>query len=131
MRSVEELDLIEEEGIVGNADRGGWRQVTIISEERWARAASELEADVEPALRRANVMVSGVELADSRGRILALGGCRIELRGETRPCKLMDEQHPGLRDALQNDWGGGAFGVILDSGTVRVGDPVRFLESSA
>ncbi len=52
------------------------------------------------------------------------GGVRILLQGETRPCYRMDEQCPGLAAALAPDWGGGAYGVILNSGDVRVGDAV-------
>ena len=126
MKPVESLQLEANYGITGNADQGGWRQVTIISAERWAKAGAELGSEVDPALRRANVMIEGLDLAESRGKVLALGECRIEIRGETRPCQLMDDQHQGLRDALDEDWGGGAFGVILNSGEIRVGDPVGF-----
>ena len=41
-----------------------------------------------------------------------------------KPCRLMDEQHPGLQDALRSRWGGGAFGTVERGGTIRVGDPV-------
>jgi MOSC domain-containing protein YiiM len=34
----------------------------------------------------------------------------------------MDAQVPGLTDALDPDWSGGAYGVVLDDGDVRVGD---------
>jgi hypothetical protein len=37
----------------------------------------------------------------------------------------MDEQCAGLRSALSPDWGGGAYGVVLDDGLVRVGDPAE------
>ncbi len=127
MKPIDTLTLKEGEGIDGNADQGGWRQVTVISQERWARVDDDLNAHVDPGLRRANVMVSGLNLADSRGSTLQLGECQVELRGETRPCRLMDEQHSGLRAALDADWGGGAFGVVVRSGTVNVGDEARLL----
>jgi MOSC domain-containing protein YiiM len=73
-------------------------------------------------MRRANILLSGVRLADSRHRVLRLGGVRILLHGETRPCERMDEQCDGLRAALSPGWGGGAYGVVLDDGPVRVGD---------
>ena len=130
MKPVEELTLILGDGIEGNADQGGWRQVTIISQERWNAAGESLGADVDPIVRRANVMVSGLNLADSRGKTLQLGDCQIEIRGETRPCQLMDDQHEGLRGALDADWGGGAFGVVLNSGTIGVGDTAAWAEST-
>lgn len=61
----------------------------------------------------------------ARGRTLHVGGCRIEIRGETRPRERMNEALPGLRDAMRPDWNGGVFGVVLDDGEIRVGDPVR------
>jgi MOSC domain-containing protein YiiM len=75
-------------------------------------------------MRRANLMVSGLSLANSRRHVLTVGDVRILLHGETRPCYRMDEQCPGLRGALDPHWGGGAYGTILDDGTIRVGDDV-------
>jgi len=75
-------------------------------------------------MRRANVMVSGIRLEGVRGQVLRLGGVRIRVWGETRPCERMDEQCPGLTAALDPHWRGGVYGVVLDDGDVRVGDAV-------
>jgi MOSC domain-containing protein YiiM len=128
MDAAESATLVANRGIVGNADQGRKRQVTLIEKEVWSRLMSELDADVDPSTRRANLMVSGVSLRDARDRILRIGHCRIHLFGETRPCERMDEALSGLRTAMSTEWGGGAFGVVLDDGEIRVGDPVEFLE---
>ena len=128
MDPVEEAQLEAGAGLVGSADRGGRRQVTILEAEAWAAMMAELGADLDPATRRANLLVSGVRLSDSRGRILRVGGARIEIMGETRPCERMDEALPGLRRAMARPWRGGAFGVVLTGGPVRVGDPVLLLD---
>ena len=86
----------------------------------------ELGADLSPSARRANLMVSGVPLAGMRGRVLRIGACRVRIYGETKPCERMDEALPGLQGAMRPDWGGGAFGEILDDGEIRIGDPVSF-----
>ncbi len=125
MQAVESAELKADHGIVGNADVGGRRQVTIISAERWAAAEGDLEASLDPSLRRANLLLSGVDLVDSRDKVLTIGDCSLRLGGETRPCRLMDEQHPGLQDALDAGWGGGAYGVVVDAGTITIGDPVE------
>lgn len=123
MRPVERLDVVEKTGIKGNADWGGKRQVTIIEKERWDAMMRELgDADVDPSARRANVLISGCDLGDSRHHILRLGDVRIEIRGETRPCERMDEAYPGLRKAMAAPWNGGAYGVVLDDGVIRIGD---------
>ncbi len=120
----EELEMVPELGIRDNADQGGRRQVTVIQEEVFRELADTLGPRLDPAMRRANVMVRGVDLHGSRGKILHLGECRILIRGETRPCERMDEALEGLRDALRPDWRGGCFGHVLVGGTVRIGDEV-------
>ena len=123
MDPAEAASLVEGRGIVGNADQGGRRQVTIIERETFDRIGATLP-DARPIMRRANFMVSGVRLAHTGGHTLRVGGVRILLHGETRPCYRMDEQCPGLTAALGPDWGGGAYGVVLNSGDVLVGDAV-------
>lgn len=126
MAVVREADLVEGLGLEGNADRGGVRQVTLLEVEAWERAMEELGADVDPAARRANLLVRGIDLRDSADRVLEIAGCRIRIRGETRPCARMDEAAAGLRNALEPDWRGGAYGMVLEGGRVAVGDPVRW-----
>lgn len=114
-------------GLVDNVDQGGTRQVTIIEREIWDRLPL-VGINVDPSARRANLMVSGIGLAESRGRVLRIGECRIHIRGETRPCNRMEEAHVGLRDALSPGWNGGAYGVIMDDGEIAVGDRVEWVE---
>ncbi len=118
--------LVAGKGLVGNANQGGKRQVTIISAERWAELMQQLGAQVDPAARRANLMVRGLNLFESRNRILQIGPCRLRILGETRPCERMDEAWPGLREMMKKDWGGGAFAEVLDDGEIAVGDSVSW-----
>jgi MOSC domain-containing protein YiiM len=115
--------LLASKGIVGNANQGGKRQVTIIEREVFHLVRTTFPA-AEPIMRRANFMVSGIPLRHSAGHTLTVGGVRILLQGETRPCYRMDEQCPGLTAALEAEWRGGAYGIVLDSGEVSVGDAV-------
>lgn len=117
-------------GIGENADQGGKRQVTVVSKESFAEVSEELGVEIDPAWRRANFMVTGVDLRESRGRVLDFGGVRVRLVGETRPCEQMDDAYQGLRAALSPGWRGGAYGEVLDDGVVDVGCPVRFVEET-
>src|SRR4051812_2652970 len=73
-RGPVDMALLEaDRGLRGNANRGGRRQVTIISRERWSELMQALGATLPPSARRANLMVSGIELQQSRGRILRIG----------------------------------------------------------
>lgn len=124
MDAADSAELVAGRGIRGNADQGRRRQVTVISREAWDSLVEELGDAVAPSARRANLMVSGVSLAETRGSVLRVGDCRLEIAGETRPCYRMDEALDGLQDAMRKDWRGGVFCVVLDDGTIRVGDPV-------
>ena len=126
MDAAQEGELIADRGLKGSADQGGKRQVTLLDTDRWARVEQDLGQSVDPSLRRANLMVSGISLENTRGRILRVGNARLRINGETKPCNLMDEQLPGLREALVPDWGGGAYAEILEGGPIRVGDAVAW-----
>jgi MOSC domain-containing protein YiiM len=131
MDQVTTSRLVAGRGLAGNADQGRRRQVTLIERESWDRLMRELESSISPATRRANLMVSGIQLAETRDRILRVGGCRLRIGGETRPCERMDEALPGLRAAMRVDWAGGVFAEVLDDGEIRVGDEVTWEQLSS
>ncbi|MDP2322062.1 MAG: sulfurase [Acidobacteriota bacterium] len=116
--------VVAGKGIVGNANQGGKRQVTIVSSKNWEDVTAPLGATPDPRLRRANLLVSDVDFVDSRGKILKIGNVRIRIYGETRPCEQMEAAVPGLQEAMSVPWGGGAFGEVLDDGEIAVGDAV-------
>ena len=123
--------LVAGRGLVGNADQGRRRQVTLMELERWEALMQEMESSISPSARRANLLVSGVRLAHTRDRVLRVGSCRLRIAGETRPCEQMDEALPGLRRAMQVDWGGGVFAEVLDDGEIVIGDQVSWVEPPA
>lgn len=128
MDAVAGAELVAGRGILGNANQAGRRQVTIIAAEAWEAMLAELGASLAPSARRANVLVRGIPLARTRGMFLDIGPCRLEIRGETRPCERMDEALPGLRAAMGSEWRGGVFAEVLRGGRIRVGDAVTLLD---
>jgi len=119
------IELVPDRGVEGSADRGGRRQVTILEREVWESMMRELGSDAGPETRRANVLVSGIDLRASRGRVLRLGATRVRVAGEVKPCERMEEAVRGLRALMFPDWRGGAFAEIIDGGAVAVGDTGR------
>lgn len=122
MDPVEEAEAVAGRGLAGNANQRGRRQVTIIDEQAWREATSLVGVDVDPSRRRANVMLRGIALEKTRGRLLRIGSVVIRILGETTPCERMEEAQRGLRAALKPQWRAGVFGEIVEGGVIRVGD---------
>ena len=128
MISLTETDVIAGEGIAGSAKEPGTkRQVTVLSKESWESATESIGKFVNPKERRANFIVSGIDLEETIGKILQIGELKIEVTGETVPCKLMNEVSEGLRDALTPEWRGGITGVVINDCSVKKGDLVKWL----
>jgi len=126
MDSVQEATLITDQGVAGSVDRSRRRQVTLLESEAWAACMMELGIQKDPALRRANILLGGVKLTQTRGRVLVVGDTRLAIGGELTPCERMDEVTPGLQAALRPDWRGGVFAQVVAGGVIRVGDPVEW-----
>lgn len=126
MDATSRATLVPGRGLAGNTNHGGKRQVTLIARERWDELMSEMGMELEPRARRANLLLSGIDLTNSRGRVLRIGACRLLIHGETRPCEQMETALPGLQEAMRERWGGGAFGEVLDGGEIAVGDVVEW-----
>ncbi len=126
MDSVAQATLVEGQGVAGSADRSSRRQVTVLESEAWNACMEELGVDGDPSLRRANILISGIRLANTRGSVLAIGDARVVVGGEVTPCERMEEAIPGLRAAMRPDWRGGIFAQIIVGGVINVGDRVEW-----
>lgn len=129
MLEADECAVLIARGLERENRKPGKREVTLLSAEAWADVCRELSRDLPWRMRRANLLVEGVNLASTIGREIAVGEVRLRIHGETKPCGLMDRQHPGLRAALVPECRGGVYGQVLSAGTIRVGDRITVSNS--
>ncbi len=126
MDALERATLVPGTGLEGSVGRSTRRQVTLIEREVWDRMQEELQAQIPYSARRANMMLSGIHLVDTRGKLLRIGETLIKIGGHTMPCERMDEACDGLRAKLEPHWGGGAFAQVISGGIIQVGDEVAW-----
>ncbi len=125
MQTLDQAEISAETGVaLDSRGKPGKRQVTVISADAWRDACSELGKELPWTTRRANLLVEGIDLPETTGAVLQIGGVRLLVTGEVDPCSRMDEQCPGLTAALQPGWRGGVSCTVLAGGAVAVGDRV-------
>jgi MOSC domain-containing protein YiiM len=104
------------------------RQVTILRSEDWDAVCADLGTKLHWTTRRANLLVGGMDLENSTGKLLKIGRFYLEITGELTPCARMDAERMGLTEALTPNWRGGVTCRLLSEGIVSEGDEVSFYE---
>jgi MOSC domain-containing protein YiiM len=122
--AVTQAEAVPGIGLRGDQKRGRWRQVTLLAAEAWEAATGEIGVEAPPSGRRANIVLRGLDLADTIGRRLRVGPVLIQVHGETDPCEMMERVAPGLQQALTPHRRAGVFGAVVEGGAIRVGDSV-------
>lgn len=122
MHQVDNLQTIANEGIIGDVSYGRTkRQILIVEREILKRF------NVNPGDLRENLIVSGMRLSDIQsGSILRVGDTLLEITSDCKPCDMLNNLHPGMRDEIDGDRG--ILARVLEEGTIRVGDPVFLLQ---
>ena len=128
--AVPEAELQTDSHLLGDHARpkaGGKRQVTLLQHEHLAAVAGYLglDAPLDPARLRRNLVVSGLNLLALKNRQIHIGDeVILDITGECHPCSRMEEElGPGGYNAMRGH--GGLTAHIAQGGLIRVGDAVR------
>ncbi|MEM1032452.1 MAG: MOSC domain-containing protein [Myxococcota bacterium] len=131
MATRDEVDALTDRGLDGDRKsrrRGGKRQVSLIQAEHLPIIAGLTGRDrVHPEEVRRNLVVQGINLLSLRTARFWIGEVLFEGTGHCAPCAQMEAAlGPGGFSAMRGH--GGILARILEGGTVRRGDEVRFVD---
>lgn len=125
---LDSVEAIAGAGLVGDhrtaKKRGSGRQVTLISREFIDQIAHfSGHSEIDPALLRRNLVVSGINLNALRHQQFRIGSVLLEAGAWCHPCSRMEEAlgKGGVAAMLGH---GGLCCKILQGGVIRVGDAV-------
>ena len=136
MEVIEHVRVTPETGIAGDF-RGAMkgkpykRQVTLIERGDWDAAMAEVGHSIGWQERRANLLVDGIDLPQTKGVRLRIGAeVILEITRETDPCERMEALAGGLRAALTPDWRGGACAMVITGGDIAIGDRIEIISQT-
>ncbi|MCP1673672.1 MOSC domain-containing protein YiiM [Natronocella acetinitrilica] len=106
---------------------GSKRQVTLVQQEHIAALQGLLgTAEVDPALLRRNIAVSGINLLALKDKRFRIGDAVLEYTGLCHPCaKMEDTFGSGGYNAMRGH--GGITARIVEGGAIRLGDAVSHM----
>jgi MOSC domain-containing protein YiiM len=126
---VDSVEARAGRGLTGDRFAGGpssKRQVTLIQAEHLAVIAQLLGIQqVDPAVLRRNIVVSGINLLALNGCEFSIGDVVLEGSGPCHPCSRVEESFGvGGYNAVRGH--GGITARVVSGGIVRTHDAVRF-----
>lgn len=125
---VNEISVSPEKGIVGDHYNGKnrKRQVTLIQAEHIEAVAKFLKKDkIDPRLLRRNIVVAGINLLALNDAEFSIGTARLKMTGPCHPCSRMEQNlGEGGYNAMRGH--GGITCEVIEVGTIKVGDWIRF-----
>jgi MOSC domain-containing protein YiiM len=127
---VEQVQAIAQRGLEGDRVAGGGhskRQVTLLQHEHLGVVAALLEREnIDPALLRRNLVVSGINLLALNRARFRIGTAVLLGTGPCHPCSRLETNlGSGGYNSMRGH--GGITAQVLESGIIRVGDAVSLL----
>ena len=125
---LEKVQVTKEEGLVGDHYSGTSRkrQVTLIQKEHLGAVANILQKEIDPALTRRNIVVSGINLLAFKEKQFQIGDAILEMTGLCHPCSRMEENFGlGGYNAMRGH--GGITTKVIKGGKIKIGDEVKLI----
>lgn len=119
---------IKDFGLVGDhRTKAGKRAVTLIQAEHLPVIASLVgRGEIDPALLRRNVVVSGINLLGLKDRTFKLGTATLQGKGLCAPCSRMEDEFGiGGYNAMRGH--GGIIATVIEEGAISLGDKLEFI----
>ncbi|CAG0956718.1 MAG: hypothetical protein HND27_00435 [Bacteroidetes bacterium] len=101
------------------------KQILILSEEAWNDVCNDLGQKLHWTKTNANLLLRGVDLKSSIGKMLTIGNFKIEITGKIIPSDEFNEVYIGLKEVLSRDFRAGVYAKVITEGVVSEGDYVR------
>jgi MOSC domain-containing protein YiiM len=115
----------------GSSGQPSRRQVSLIEREQIAEHAAALGLEnLPPGAVRSNIETEGVDLQSLLGQRVRIGEALLQFVEPRHPCAKMDALCQGLRALMENNRQG-VLAVVVQSGTIRVGDEIRLAGEGA
>lgn len=125
MNAVDSVEVVTDGGLQGDRYKGGSgkRGITLIQAEHLPAIAALAGREIEPALLRRNVVVSGIPLIALKDRQFRIGEVVLQGTESCDPCSRMETAlGAGGYNAMRGM--GGLCARIVSGGNFRVGDEV-------
>lgn len=132
-RALDEVVAVAGRGLEGDryfgprdasGDPAKRSEITLIESEAVTAVQRDYQVALEPRESRRNIITSGVALNHLVGKRFRVGAALLEGVQLCEPCGYVESlTRPGVRKALVHR--GGLRARIVESGAIRMGDPVR------
>jgi MOSC domain-containing protein YiiM len=123
---VDAVEASQKKGLIGDhySGQSGNRHVTLIQAEHLpVVAALTGRSELDPALVRRNIVVSGLNLLALKDHHIRIGDVTLQITGLCHPCSKMETTlGPGGYNAMRGH--GGLTAKVIQEGVIRQGDDV-------